>query len=127
MPEFTSPLVPYDIDPSEIPQTFTDCLTYVPLLMSRDIDFKDVYRATVQRSQVPARTPCVVDCRPAWCRESENRVIAFAMMDRGHLRWYGVIGPEQDPAELAGVRSYVPVSEVLHQCVRIGRLNGSWT
>lgn len=119
-------LIPYDIAPSAVPASFSACLEHVPLLMSRDIGFEGVYMDAAIRSKVPALTPCVVDCRPTWCGEKENRVIAFAVREKGHLRWYGVIGPDQDPAELAGVKQYVPVSEVIEECLRIGRLNGTW-
>lgn len=120
-------LVPYDIPPSGVPESFSDCLRFVPLLMSGDIGFEGVYMDTALRSKVPVLTPCVVDCRPTWCGETENRVIAFAVRENGHLRWYGVNGSDQDPAELAGVKRYVPVSEVIDECLRIGHLNGTWT
>lgn len=111
---------PYcNIDSPAVPQSFKDTLKYVDLLICRELVFDKVYRSTAQRSQVPAMTPCMVDCRPAWCNDQENRVLAFAVRVRGHIRWYGVISQYSDPCDLAGVKSFVPVSEVLEDCLHL--------
>lgn len=39
--------------------------------------------------------------------------MAFAVRERGHVRWYGVTAGYQDPAELYGVRGYVQITDTL--------------
>lgn len=103
----------FDVEPALIPESFKAALPDLPLLMCRDVDYRQVYRPLGDGSKVPLLTPCVVDCFWPHDSEPEGRCLAFAMRQRGRLRWFGVTEDWESPWLTAPVRQYVPVASIM--------------
>lgn len=105
-----------------VPPGFTTALAEIGLLLSRETSYDGAFKAVQPQAALPVQVACVVVCTDSACGDSSVRCLAFATRSRGHLRWYGVTHAQQDPAELWGVKLYVPVHEVIRDLRRVAAM-----
>ena len=87
---------------------------------SRYLDHKHTYQWTpiTRGTKVPKGETCIVLCNPGNPHQEESRCIAYAAFVRGHVRWYGVTGSHQRPAELYRVVGFLREVDVKRRFVQ---------